>query len=153
MDDISNFTEALVAMSCQHGYVRRWASMAAAYWNPHIVIWKPDIAYRGVLGSSFQDYIESSISGLWCTHSHETTMPLPLAVMAGPDPPSPMLLGLSPIIASRHRAKRPCHARVASTVAGICGCGILESAHLNIKTRCISGYGRVVLWLRRNAPH
>ena len=36
-------------------------------------------------------------------------------------------------------------------MAGIYGCGIQESAHLNIKTRhCISGWGRVVpsgLWL------
>ena len=38
-------------------------------------------------------------------------------------------------------------------MAGIYGCGIQESAHLNIKTRhCISGWGRVVpsgLWLAR----
>ena len=43
---------------------------------------------------------------------------------------------------------------LACATAGIYGCGIQESAHLNIKTRhCISGCGRVVLWLRRNAVH
>ena len=31
------------------------------------------------------------------------TTPLPLAVMADKDPPSPTLLGLTPVVASRHR--------------------------------------------------
>ena len=35
---------------------------------------------------------------------------------------------------------------LACALAGFCGCGIQESAHLNMKTRhCISGWGRAVL--------
>ena len=46
-------------------------------------------------------------SGLWCTHSHETTMPAPLTVIAGPDPRSPSPQeGYPLVVASRHREAR-----------------------------------------------
>ena len=53
-----------------------------------------------------------------------------------------------------HRSESPANSHVMPTwvcaMAGIYGCGIQESAHLNMKTQhCISGWGRVVssgLW-------
>ena len=44
------------AMSCQRGHERWRASMAAVcYGAVLIVLSKPDIAYRGVVGASLQD--------------------------------------------------------------------------------------------------
>jgi hypothetical protein len=44
------------AISCQRGLVRWRASTAAVYRNNLLRILKPDITYRGVIGSSFQDF-------------------------------------------------------------------------------------------------
>ena len=49
-------SQSEATMSCQRGYVRWRASMAATPRNPSALIWKPDIAYRGVVGSSLRDY-------------------------------------------------------------------------------------------------
>ena len=64
------------------------------------------------------------------------------AMSAGPAHPTRLRFGVPKL------SERSCHVMPAwiCAVAGICGCGIQESALLNMKTRhCISGCGRDVL--------
>ena len=107
-------------MSCRRWLARWRASMAAAEFSSHVI---PTLACaaHGIYGCDAHEFVRLNMktrhcisgcgrvvpSGLgWATrtiHSRRTTTPPPLAVMADKDPTSPTPLGLTLVVASRHR--------------------------------------------------